>query len=418
MNTHLIDEVLKVSNSKNYDVLSLLYKRIFNFLLHRNRSINEGINDLPNYSEGSEFGLEKEVAAALESVIPRAVLSPFILLNNTEKVTQLTELFNLVIGIRLFNKEIGNFLHFICFFIIKQFKIGKGGVTLASVDELIDNKGHELRDKIQERINEQISLSEDYANYFMYKKVVEGKTDFPDSEKKKKEITFLRQHLVFILNLQEKIEETENIIESNEGRYLKEISDLKNLLGSKSSAPKEQVYPKFAVLAASYLELLEEKKQMNHKMELFNILEASYKSVKLSLTEATSRMTRNWMDSYVVLAESFNFEIQPNSGVVYIEPAHSPDYFQNPIDFFGFCIVTLVENDGLLVPGKHEMGIFKYQDKMLLFKGKEQADIFLRNPSLAIESFYVMCRKRPELIFLLRYLLYFFYKRSKIKEFF
>ena len=87
-NTNLIDEVLKVSNSKNYDVLSLLYKRIFNFLLHRNKSIAFVDDDLNTMQDGSEFGLEKEVAAALESVIPRAVLSPFILLNNTEKVTQ------------------------------------------------------------------------------------------------------------------------------------------------------------------------------------------------------------------------------------------------------------------------------------------------------------------------------------------
>jgi len=93
-NTNLIDEVLKVSNSKNYDVLSLLYKRIFNFLLHRNKTIAFIDDDLNTMQDGSEFGLEKEVAAALESVIPRAVLSPFILLNNTEKVTQLTELFN------------------------------------------------------------------------------------------------------------------------------------------------------------------------------------------------------------------------------------------------------------------------------------------------------------------------------------
>lgn len=115
-NTNLIDDVLKVSNSKNYDVLSLLYKRIFNFLLHRNKTISYVDDDLPQMLEGNESGLEKEVAAALESVIPRAALSPFILLNNTEKVTQLTELFNLVLGIRLFNKEIGNFVIFLKIF--------------------------------------------------------------------------------------------------------------------------------------------------------------------------------------------------------------------------------------------------------------------------------------------------------------
>ena len=49
--------------------------------------------------------LQSEVAAALESVIPRAALGPFVSLNPSEKVTQLVELSNLVIGIRLFNKK-------------------------------------------------------------------------------------------------------------------------------------------------------------------------------------------------------------------------------------------------------------------------------------------------------------------------
>jgi len=57
----------------------------------------------------------------------------------------------------------------------------------------------------------------------------EGQDNFDNYETFKKEMSFLRQHLVLIMNLQEKVEESENTIESNEGRYLKEIADLKNL---------------------------------------------------------------------------------------------------------------------------------------------------------------------------------------------
>lgn len=39
--------------------------------------------------EENKFKIEKEVAAALESVIPRAALGPFVTLNSSEKVTQL-----------------------------------------------------------------------------------------------------------------------------------------------------------------------------------------------------------------------------------------------------------------------------------------------------------------------------------------
>jgi hypothetical protein len=38
------------------------------------------------------------------------------------------------------------------------------------------------------------------------------------------------------------------------------MDDLKVLLGAKSSAPKEQVYPRFAILAQSYVAIHQEKK--------------------------------------------------------------------------------------------------------------------------------------------------------------
>jgi hypothetical protein len=53
-------------------------------------------------------------------------------LNPSEKVTQLVELSNLVVGIRLFNK-----------------RIGKGGVSLSSLQDLTDHTGRELIEKIR-----------------------------------------------------------------------------------------------------------------------------------------------------------------------------------------------------------------------------------------------------------------------------
>jgi hypothetical protein len=96
-----IDEVVnyEVKNAKDFEGLTQLYKKIFNFLLHKNREIT----DKPLFAD-NQFKVEKEVAAALESVIPRAALGPFVTLNSSEKVTQLVELSNLVVGIRLFNQ--------------------------------------------------------------------------------------------------------------------------------------------------------------------------------------------------------------------------------------------------------------------------------------------------------------------------
>lgn len=109
----LIDEIvtLETKNGKDFESLTLLYKKIFNYLLYKNKElvVNQQHLNSPYTSptEVQNLNIEKEVAAALESVIPRAALAPFVSLSNSEKVTQLAELSNLVIGIRLFNKAIG-----------------------------------------------------------------------------------------------------------------------------------------------------------------------------------------------------------------------------------------------------------------------------------------------------------------------
>jgi hypothetical protein len=88
----------------------------------------------------------------------------------------------------------------------------------------------------------------------------------------KDELTFLRQYLSYLVGLQEELENAENAVESGYMRYTKEIEELKNLLGNKSSAPKEQVYPKFAAVSQSYLQLLEEKIASFIRIELFKLL--------------------------------------------------------------------------------------------------------------------------------------------------
>ena len=56
------------------------------------------------------------------------------------------------------------------------------------------------------------------------------------------------------------------------------------LLGSKSSAPKEQVYPKFAILAQAYVSIFEERKYFEDKVRLYNLLKEFRKGFPLSLS--------------------------------------------------------------------------------------------------------------------------------------
>ena len=67
----------------------------------------------------------------MESVLPRAGLRPFVSLTTPEKVAQLCELSNIVIGIRLFNRD-----------------IGKGGVGLESFAEIINHPARSLLNEL------------------------------------------------------------------------------------------------------------------------------------------------------------------------------------------------------------------------------------------------------------------------------
>lgn len=88
--------------------------------------------------------------------------------------------------------------------------------------------------------------------------------------------------------------------------------------------------------------------------------------------------------------------------MIYIEPKHTPEFLQIPLDILGFCIVTLVDNNGLLMPGQHTFGVFRYKDDSFVFRNVEEAKKFIERPNFYINEFYRMCRAFPQLILLLR----------------
>jgi len=138
----LIDEVLtcETRGANDFEGITLLYKKIFHFLLHKSKTKN-----------ASTSAIEREVAAALESVLPRAGLRPFVALTTPEKVSQLCELANIVQGIRLFNQN-----------------IGKGGAGLESFEDLVSIVGKEggLSEECTTEVYEVVGICENYSAFF------------------------------------------------------------------------------------------------------------------------------------------------------------------------------------------------------------------------------------------------------------
>lgn len=62
---------------------------------------------------------------------------------------------------------------------------------------------------------------------------------------------------------------SEQNIDGLQAKYENEISELKSLIGNKSSIPKDQVYPRFDSLSQIYSQLLEEKNLAVLRSDLF-----------------------------------------------------------------------------------------------------------------------------------------------------
>jgi len=70
----------------DFEGITKLYKKIYTYLLFRNKQHILGKYSTITITPQINNIIEKEVAAALESVLPRAGLRPFLSLSNNDKV--------------------------------------------------------------------------------------------------------------------------------------------------------------------------------------------------------------------------------------------------------------------------------------------------------------------------------------------
>ncbi|XP_051912618.1 cilia- and flagella-associated protein 206-like [Hippocampus zosterae] len=380
----LIDEVinLEVKSSKDFEGLTELYNKVFNYLLYKARELTN-----PAEMVDQAHSVNKEVAAALESIIPRAALNPFATLNPTEKLNQLIELSNLVLGIRLFNQE-----------------IQKGGPTLIPVRELLDHPGRDLLRLVRKEASEVIELCENYSIVFMLD-IADITTVASEAEmtRFKDELTFLRQYLSYIVSLQEDIEITENAIDINETRFRKEVQDLKNLLGTKTSAPQGAGLPQVRSSGQLLHPPLRGRRRWPAPASTCSTSShEARKELAITLTKKVVHLAKSTLataESVNSVSVEFNYAL---TGVDRLMPHESPDFMQTPLDFLGFCVWSIVKKKGLLLPGKPTLGVYRYKDKSCVFSTEKCINEFLKGPDEYLEGVAEQCRQHPELIYLLR----------------
>ena len=428
-------------SATDFESLSDLYRQIFAFLM-----VHVG-NDATR-----DNAVEREVAAALESVFPRIGLKAFMTMSRREKEGQLNELANIVLGIRLFNKD-----------------IGKGGAGITDEPSLAMLDVEELSQTLQsqvDQLNAECQRYMDVLNYCWENDVVGA--DETVIKRWQDELTNRRQYMFNVQSLQEDIFVSREKIEAARGDFGREMTDLKLLVGSRTSVAKEQVYPKFDVLATLYMSLADERENVAARLRILNTLQelaGGYKPTlhdewveaarrKAREDQAREREKRSNVDVVAAIAgegksgdatdeaqhegksgdvgdggeksdtaltdggegksgdladDTAGAAAAVGSGVdiddetpVRLSIETTPEFMQLPLEFQGYCPHTIVTRNALLLPGNPALGVVRYKNTFNVFVNVKSMEEFMTDPSRYIGGVIEMARRNPELIHLLR----------------
>lgn len=386
-------------------------------------------------------GIEREVAAALESVFPRISLKAFINLGSEEKYAQLDELANIVLGIRVFNQH-----------------IGKGGVNIPNPEQeatsVLQSMGRLLSDELEQAQQCCVELQQI---------IVHSELRHPHGVttdmlgRWKDELTNRRQYLSYLQSLQEDMAVSDRKVSTVRDTMASEMSSLQELVGNRASVPKEHVYPKFYEIASQWTALYREYKVISGRTQTMEVLRTFCSSYTPSIrggmdiqavedtaleenaraAEAAVGVANEILESadaaggspleeakekddvggghrdgasYQVGEEhqeeqhtsTASFEDRTGERPVKLSIESTPEFMQLPLEYQGFCSWTIVKRQGLLLPGKPELGVIRYKNRFFVFAHQVAIATFINDPEYFLRGTLERAVVSPELIHLLR----------------
>ncbi|KAF7694489.1 cilia- and flagella-associated protein 206 [Silurus meridionalis] len=366
------------SRAKSRDELDALYRAVVMYVL---QSSSLGSTSDPNNIQ--------EATAALQSVFPPSELAAFMSLLKQDKVQQLDELTMIVTGIRLFNKN-----------------RGKGGHSIEDLLAVLNQALPAASSDIEGELEGTQRLAWQYTSALLERRPVEDGDAKPDTDLLKQALYNSRQHEAFLKLILADVITCAKQVEALQTDFLSRISVLKATVQAKTAVPASQVFPHFMEVARLWMGLQDE-------MVLLSMLRDVALSLRLFLTDHSQLLENTQLDQMLQgvtvksdmerIAESSEERVDPSEteSHEWILPKTTHNFEQLFLQYRGVCGYTLVEKNGLLLPGNPNIGVLKHREKYYSFSSKEAAHRFASNADEYIEQIYERAKRSPELILLL-----------------
>lgn len=429
------------TKASDLETLTTLYRQIFSLLMLDATDANKGA-----FADAvTQRSVEKEVAAALESVFPRIGLKSFVNMATEDKRFQLDELLRIVEGIRLFNKE-----------------LGKGGAGIPVSVEQIQDSRSSLARMIKEEVREANDVCTQYTEVLLHVHHHQS-TPRPDSDGEandatpsmeivqrwQDELSNRRQFLSYLQSLEEDISFSNEKMTTMHATFSSDMNALKNLVGARTSLPKSHVYPLFEAVSKSWKVLLQEHELLQARLRSVKALMQFKDSFDRTLDEESDFLHVARKSGTIPSEELFehvntfpvedrmngqphlnghaaaSFRGRSSFGLPEDEdddadneggsndeegdgfpirmPVDStPEFMQLPLEYQGFCPWTVVERGGLLLPGDPSLGVVQYRNAYHVFVNERALGEFMIHPRRYTQGILKLASRQPALIYLLR----------------
>ncbi len=410
---NLIKEIttFQSGNKKDYDSIQI-HKKIFAFLLIKTRQNTlNSLNDFHGENSGSlGVSSEREIYAILDNVLPKSGLPPFVSLSAQDKISQLNDLCNIVMGIRLLNGE-----------------IGKGGIGLLTLNDIRKRLGTDLLLEVKNYYNKIADTADKFTEIFenVDLSLILDDEEFQILDQIKKYITYYRQVLTYLSMLMDDLHGGFNQVDVLSVSYDEEVKYLIEIVEKKSAISKEQAYPRFENLAKMYIKFQEQSFILNIRENVYKKLQGSVSEGEIPekffspqneklidfmkkkfapiSTVIHNILYRVYTGNVTKNDDNNNFSFEAGlyqNGVTILLPHTTADFLDIKLEFQGFCIVNLLKKEGLLLNGKPNI-VAKYKEKYAVFYDSLSVQEFLDNPEYYFDNIRTYVMKNPYMINLL-----------------
>jgi len=277
--------------------------------------------------------IQRETMTALESVFPRALMDSFVSQREAEKVRQLEEIWRIVWGIRLFNKE-----------------NGKGGTGIPNLLDMTQGTLDQTTSDALHLLDVISAQTREYAAVLSSPSL-----QFNDVERLRLQDEYYNrlQMKVYLRSLLDSLRSVRDKLAAFTPEWQRALDDSRAIVADSSMAavPKSALYPRLMILSERWDTLHGLHREALDARSLLEVIGAYRESFVASvrpsdIDQALSGLAEERPVNHQLVAA----DLAEAAGIEYL-PDLGDDKKTTRLEFNGFCIVSFVD-EGVLIDGK------------------------------------------------------------------